>query len=280
MRIVSWNVNSVRAREERLLAWLERHAPDVLCLQELKVVDEDFPRAAVEALGYDVETHGQKTYNGVAILARKEHGGIFDVERGLPDAPGVVSAERAKGAETDPPEGAPDEQARFIAGTVAGIRVASLYVPNGKAMDSPKYPYKRRWMARMQRWLEQHADVTEPLAVCGDFNVARDARDVHDESEWEGGVLYNPDVRAALEGWLDAGLADSFREHTAEGGHYSWWDYRRLAFPRGVGMRIDYVLASEPLLERLVDAWIDRDERKGSKPSDHAPMVADFDWDF
>lgn len=256
MKLATWNVNSIRARLDRTLAWLEANEPDVLCLQELKTRDEDFPAEELAALGYQAAAYGQPTYNGVAILAREP---LQDIRRGFDD-----------GAEEDP-------QARLVAATVAGVRVISAYVPNGGDMESDKYPYKLRWLARLRAYLERHHDPSEPLVLCGDVNIARDERDLASLERWKGGVLYNPEVRAALDTVLDWGLVDTYRLHNDEGGRYSWWDYRRLSFPRDEGMRIDYVFATKPLAERCREVWMDRDERKGEKPSDHVPVVALFD---
>ena len=257
MRIATWNVNSVRARQERLLAWLARQAPDVVCLQELKVESAQFPLGALRAAGYHAVVEGQRTYNGVAILAREEP---TEVVRGLCDD-------------------ADDPQARLIAATVRDVRVLSAYVPNGAEVGSDKWAYKLDWLRRLTVYLEQHHRADRPLALCGDLNLAPEARDVHDPALWEGSVLFHADLRTAfarLETW---GLADAFRVHHAESGLYSWWDYRMLAFPRNHGLRIDHILVTAPLKARCSACAIDRDERKGKQPSDHAPVVADFALD-
>ena len=256
MKIATWNVNSVRVREERLVRWLDAHAPDALCLQELKVQDDAFCHDPVIAAGYRAAVHGQKTYNGVAILAREEPA---DVRRTLDDD-------------------AEDPQARLIAATVSGIRVICGYFPNGSTPDSDKYVYKRQWLARLLRYLERHHTPDEPLALCGDFNIAPDERDVRDLDAWRGSVLFNEEMTAAFEGLLRWGLVDAFRVHHPEAGLYSWWDYRQLGFQRNDGLRIDHVLLTRPLAERCTGAWIDRDERKGKQPSDHAPVVVEVAW--
>jgi exodeoxyribonuclease-3 len=256
LRIATWNVNSIRARRERLLRWLEREAVDVLCLQELKVSDEEFPALDLQALGYHSAVFGQKTYNGVAILARERP---RDVERGF-------------GA----PDGEEDEQARLIAGTVAGVRVLCAYFPNGGSLGSEKWSYKLSWMTRLRAHLDRRYDPDQPLALCGDFNVAPEARDVHDPAVWEGSVLFHPEARAALRDVAGFGLEDVVRRHHEEGGLFSWWDYRMLAFPKGRGLRIDHIYTTRTLADRSRDAFIDRDERKGELPSDHAPVVASF----
>jgi exodeoxyribonuclease-3 len=255
MRIASWNVNSIRARRERTLAWLDRVQPDVVCLQELKGEQHTFPRDDLEAAGYGAAIHGQKTYNGVAILARSR---IADVERGIDD-------------------GVDDPQARLVCGVTGGVRVVSAYVPNGQMVGSDKYAYKIAWLDRLTAWLEPRLATGEPLALCGDFNIARDERDVDDPEEWEGTVLYNDEMRSALTRLLDLGLVDAFRRHNEGGGLFSWWDYRQNSFRRNRGLRIDYVLLTADLAERCTACTIDRAEREGDKPSDHAPVIADID---
>lgn len=254
MKIVTWNVNSVRARHDRLLNWLDRHAPDVLCLQELKVPDEEFPLEVEEELDYYVATFGQKTYNGVAIVAKTP---ITDVVRGMDD-------------------GDDDPQSRLIAGTVRGVRVVCVYVPNGGDMGSDKWTYKLAWYERLRRWLDTHCDPTQPLVLCGDFNVAPEDRDIDRVDEWKDTVLCNAEARAALQTVLDWGLVDTFRLKNDQPGFYSWWDYRQLGFAKNNGMRIDMVYATKPLAERVAEVFIDRDERKGQRPSDHAPAGVVF----
>ncbi|HET6203990.1 MAG TPA: exodeoxyribonuclease III [Planctomycetota bacterium] len=258
MRLVTWNVNSIRTRLPRCLALLGRQKPDVLCLQETKVPDADFPVAAFEEVGYRAALHGQKTYNGVAILTR---GPLERIQRGIPD-------------------GEPDDQARLLAATAEGVRVVDVYVPNGEAVDSPKFPYKLRWLERLAAWLRSSADPAEPLLVCGDFNVAPEDRDVHDPERWRGQVLFHPEEQKRLRALCAWGLVDLLRLRHPEPGIFTWWDYRMGAFHRGWGLRIDLLLGTRPLAERLLDLVVDREERKESsgegKPSDHAPVVADF----
>lgn len=267
MRIMSWNVNSVRVRHDRLLAVLARHAPDVLCLQELKTEEKGFPFEAVRAAGYHAVMNGQKTYNGVALLSRVEPSNVL---RGLDD--GVDEGEKGT-------------QARLIAADYAGVKVVCVYVPNGSTMGSEKWAYKRAWYARLRAWLSRHATPETPLALCGDFNVSFDDRDVAKPAEWIDSVLYHPEARALLTNITDWGLVDTFRQHQAEGGHYSWWDYRAGAFQKNDGLRIDFILATQPLAARCTAAGIDAAERKPPKktdpnpddnPSDHAPVWADF----
>jgi exodeoxyribonuclease-3 len=254
MKLATWNVNSVRARQDRLLAWLASRQPDVLCLQELKTEESGFPFAEVKAAGYEVAMAGQKTYNGVAILSRTP---ITDVKRGLAD-------------------GVDDQQARLIAGTVDGVRIISAYVPNGQAVGTDKYAYKLAWLARLRKYLDRYTNAGEPLALCGDFNVAPEERDVHDPLAWVGETLFHIDSRNALAKVVEFGLVDTLRLHHEGPGLFSWWDYRMLGFPKNRGLRIDQIWATRPLAERCVEASIDREERKGKLPSDHAPCLAVF----
>jgi len=255
MRLATWNVNSIRAREERLLRWLQSSRPDIVCLQELKVAEDAFPMDELRTLGYHAAIHGQKTYNGVAILSRVEPA---DVERGFAD-------------------GGDDAQARLLTVRVSGLRVASAYVPNGAEVGSDRWAYKLEWLKRLRQWLDRRVPRSEMFAVCGDFNVAPEPRDVCDPTAWEGTVLFHPEARRALDEVRAWGLVDSFRLHHDGPGFYSWWDYRMLAFPRNQGLRIDHVFLSEPLARRCTAATIDRNERKGKQPSDHAPVVVDLD---
>jgi exodeoxyribonuclease-3 len=254
MKLATWNVNSIRAREARLLRWLDSARPDVVCLQELKVTNEVFPFGILEDAGYFAAVHGQKTYNGVAILSRLEP---EEVERGFGD-------------------GGDDAQARLVAARIGGIKVASAYVPNGASVGSEKWAYKLEWMKRLRGWLDRRFAKTDPVALCGDFNVAPEARDVCDPPAWEGSVLTHPDVRRALEEVRAWGLTDAFRLHHEEPGFYSWWDYRMLAFPKNQGLRIDHIDLSEPLAGRCTGAAIERNERKGKQPSDHVPVVVEL----
>jgi exodeoxyribonuclease-3 len=254
MIVATWNVNSIRAREPRLLEWLALRAPDVVCLQELKVTDEDFPAEQLEKAGYHAAAFGQKTYNGVAILSRTKP---KDVRRGFGD-------DRL------------DEQARLIAATVRGIRIVSAYVPNGDIVGSEKYNYKREWLAGLRGYLQEHQLAEEKLLLCGDLNIAPAEIDVAEPHLWGNSVLFHPEMRNEFQQLLDSGLIDVFRRHHPGALEYSWWDYQRLAFPRNHGLRIDHILATSPAAERCDAAWIDRDARKGKKPSDHAPVLAEF----
>ncbi|MBU0984898.1 MAG: exodeoxyribonuclease III [candidate division Zixibacteria bacterium] len=254
MKIATWNVNSIRSRLERLLALLERHQPDVLCLQELKATDDVFPRDEITQAGYYSVVYGQKTYNGVAILSRSEPS---DIRCGLED-------------------GVDDPQARLVSAEIDGVRVLSAYIPNGSSVDSDKFAYKLQWLSRLRQLLDRAYDPEKPLAICGDFNVAIDDLDVAEPNKWADSVLCVPQVREALATVTQWGLVDTYRERHPEGGLYSWWDYRQLAFPKNNGLRIDHVFATAPLAQRCVAAEIDRDERKGQKPSDHAPVIVEF----
>jgi exodeoxyribonuclease-3 len=255
MKIATWNVNSIRARLERFLAWLQTAQPDIVCLQELKVTDAAFPGDAIRAAGYHAAVHGQKTYNGVAILSRVEPAGV---RRGMGD-------------------GVDDPQARFLAAQISGIHVVSAYVPNGQVVGSEPYAYKLAWLRRLRAFLETHFSPAMPVVVCGDFNVARTERDVTNPAAWAETVLFHPDGRAALEQVLQWGLVDVVREHHPADLLLSWWDYRMLAFPKNDGLRLDYIFATPPLAGRSTSGEIDRQERKGEKPSDHAPVITVFD---
>jgi exodeoxyribonuclease-3 len=254
MRIVTWNVNSIRTRLPRLLGVLARHQPDVVCLQELKVVDENFPTLDVKQAGYHSTIVGQKTYNGVAILSKEK--------------PDNIATSMADGTD--------DPQARFVAADVSGVRVISVYVPNGGSVGSDKWDYKLEWLARLSSYLEAHGDPAKPLAVCGDFNIAPDDHDVNNPERWKDSVLCHPEGRAAFRKLINWGLVDAFRAHHPDGGIFSWWDYRMLGFPKNDGLRIDGLLVTQPLADHIANAFIDRDERKGKQPSDHAPVVVDF----
>lgn len=253
MKIASWNVNSLKVRLPHLLDWLQQQQPDVLCLQELKLEDDKFPRAEIEAAGYHVAFSGQKTYNGVALLARRP---ISDVCIGNPHFA--------------------DEQKRLIAGTVDGVRVICAYMPNGQAVGSEKYEYKLRWLGALRTWLESELAAYPALALCGDYNIAPADADVHDPAAWTGQILCSPPERAFFSGLLALGFADSFRLFPQPEKSFSWWDYRMLGFQKNLGLRIDHVLLSPPLAARCTAAGIDRAPRKLERPSDHAPVWAEL----
>ena len=256
LKIATWNVNSIKARKDRLLAWLGREQPEVLCLQELKAEASAFPADEVKELGYSALLHGQKTYNGVGILAKTE---LLDPRSGFGDA-------------------VDDPQARHIEATVAGVRVLSIYAPNGGEPSSDKFQYKLMWFDRLLEYLKKHHDPAQPIVICGDLNVAPDDSDVAHPDAWRDGVLCAPECRAAFKRLLAWGLVDVMRKHHPDGGPYTWWDYRMLSFPKGNGLRIDHVLATQSVAATSRVAAVDRNERKGKQPSDHAPTYASFDW--
>lgn len=252
MKITTWNINSVRARLDRALAWLDAHRPDLLCLQETKVTDDLFPEEEFKKLGYHCAFAGQKSYNGVALLARQP---LEEVEVGFSGDP-------------------LPEQMRVISAVFAGLRVYNLYVPNGSAVGTDKYDTKLLWLDRLQDHLRARHTVKEPLMLCGDYNIAPEDRDVHDPQRWRGKVLCSEPERSRFRDLLSWGLVDALRMHHPEPGHFTWWDYRMGGFRRNLGLRIDHFLVSRPLSERITDVLIDREERGGDKPSDHAPVTA------
>ena len=223
-------------------------------VQETKVEDNAFPRVEIEAAGYHLLCHGQKTYNGVAILSREP---ATEVGRGFGD-------------------GADDSQARFLVATVGDLQVGTVYVPNGQAVGTEKFAYKLEWLARWRQWLSARGNPSAPIAFCGDINIAPDDRDVYDPEGWKDQVLCHPDERAALAELCRWGLTDLFRQHHPEAGQYSWWDYRQLSFPKNLGLRIDLILCTSTLASRCTSITIDRNARKGQNPSDHAPVIAEF----
>jgi exodeoxyribonuclease III len=253
MKLATWNVNSLKVRLPHLTDWLSGVRPDIVCLQELKTEDAKFPRAELEAAGYRCVFSGQKTYNGVAILSRAEAG---QVAVGIPDFP--------------------DEQKRVIAATVDGVRVVCVYCPNGQAVGSEKYDYKLRWFAALKDYLAAELARHPRLAVAGDFNVAPEDRDVHDPKAWEGQVHVSEPERAAWRALLSLGLKDAFRLVEQPEKIYSWWDYRMMGFRRNAGLRIDQILVSEPLAKGCIACTVDKAPRKLERPSDHAPVIAEF----
>ena len=306
MKIVCWNINSLRKRQDRLFAWLENTAPDIVCLQETKCTDEQFPALALQSAGYGCAYHGEKSYNGVAILSKTKG---TNVRASLCDE--VV-----------------DPQARVISATIGNLRVYSIYAPNGQAVGSPAYKYKLEWYARLRDCLAKEKDVAEPasggqllqpnvgvrkkdlngrswatqpvettgcppgakrvdlasgrvrptggLVVCGDFNVAPEDVDVHDPQLWRGAIMCSDGERMAFQQLCEIGLHDTLRPHPHEPGVFTWWDYRMLSFPKNRGLRIDAVLASEGLAKKCTASGVDRELRKGKDPSDHAPIWAEF----
>ncbi len=253
MKLATWNVNSLKVRLPHLTDWLVQARPDIVCLQELKLEDAKFPHAELAAAGYAAACLGQKTYNGVAILARAAPA---DIHMGIP--------------------GFADEQKRVIAATADGTRIVCVYCPNGQAVGSDKYDYKLRWFAALKDYLAQELKRHPRLAVAGDFNVAPEDRDVHAPKAWEGQVHDSEPERAAWRALLALGLKDSFRLFEQPEKIYSWWDYRMMAFRRNAGLRIDQILVSPELAQRCVACSIDKAPRKLERPSDHAPVVAEF----
>jgi exodeoxyribonuclease-3 len=249
MKIASWNVNSLRARQQHLLDWLKANPVDVIGLQELKMQDEHFPRAEIEAAGYQAAISGQKAYNGVALLSPHA---LEDVSRDLPGF---------------------EEQKRVIAATVRGVRVVNLYVPNGQAVGTEKYAYKLRWLAALRDYLSTELMHHPLLAVMGDFNVAPTDADVHDPIAWDGRVLCSEPERAAFRALLELGLQDAFTLFPAEpDARYTWWDYRQFALRRNLGLRIDHILLSPELARKCQSFQIDKVPRRLERPSDHAPV--------
>ena len=253
MKLATWNVNSLKVRLPQLLAWLARREPDVVCLQETKLEDHNFPVAEIEAAGYRPLYCGQKTYNGVAILSRTD---AIEAVHCIPRFE--------------------DVQKRVLAATIDGVRVVCVYCPNGESVDSPKYQYKLAWYAALRDWLAEEVQRHPRLAVLGDFNIAPADRDVHDPRLWEGKVLFSEPERAALEALLKVGLKDSFRLFEQPERSYSWWDYRMNAFKRNIGLRIDHILLSAPLAVQAKASFIDREVRAQERPSDHAPVVTEL----
>lgn len=253
MKIGTWNVNSLRVRLPQLQQWLADSPVDVLGLQELKLEDKDFPAAALAEAGWQAVWSGQKTYNGVALLARQP---LADVSMGIP--------------------GFDDPQRRVIAATVGGVRVICVYVPNGQSLDSDKYPYKLGWLARLRDYVATELAAHPRLALVGDFNIAPDDRDVHDPAKWAGQVLVSPAERAAYQELLALGLEDVFRRFEQPEATFSWWDYRMGGFRRNHGLRIDLVLASAALAADCLSSHVEREPRTWERPSDHAPVVAAF----
>jgi exodeoxyribonuclease-3 len=252
--LATWNVNSLRVRIPHLEAWLATTGIDALALQETKLQDAEFPGSEVERLGLAGVWHGQKTYNGVALLARTP---VTDVVRAMP--------------------GFEDPQARVIAGTVAGVRIVDVYVPNGQSVGSEKYEYKLRWFAALREYLKEALKTHEKLVVLGDFNVAPEDRDVHDPKAWEGQVLVSPSERAALAELTGLGFVDVFRRFEQAEKSFSWWDYRAAGFRRNAGLRIDLILANPALAARCTGCRIDVGPRRAERPSDHTPVIASFD---
>jgi len=244
----------VLARLPLVEHWLSKARPDVLCLQETKCADEKFPADAFAALGYQSVAFGQPTYNGVAIVARLP---VTEVQRGFGDRAATAHA-------------------RLLAGTVGGVRLVNVYVPNGQAVGTEKYKFKLAWLRALRAFCDEHYWTDDEVLLCGDFNVAPEDRDVHDPQLWHGRILFSAPEKKALAEVKDWGFVDAYREHVTAGGNFSWWDYRAAGFKRNAGLRIDHIWVSPPLAARCTKAWIDKEPRGWERPSDHTPVVAEF----
>ncbi|VAW10629.1 Exodeoxyribonuclease III [hydrothermal vent metagenome] len=259
VKIATWNINGIKARLQIVLDWLADTRPDIACLQEIKTIDENFPKSAFEDLGYNVATHGQKSYNGVAILSRLP---LEDVTPGLPGNPD-------------------DQQARYLEATVStqtgALRLASIYLPNGNPVDSDKFPYKLGWMERLERHGAQRLELEEAFALCGDYNAIPRGSDVHDAEGWEGDALYCPQTRKRFRALSNLGLTDAITAVNPRGGQYTFWDFQRGAWAKDHGIRIDHILLSPQAADRLRVAGIDKALRGRETPSDHVPVWAELE---
>lgn len=253
MKIASWNVNSLRVRLPQVLEWLDTSQADILCLQETKTQDADFPKEEIESAGYQVVFSGQKTYNGVAILSKQPASDIITDIKNLDDP-----------------------QRRILTATIDNVRVINLYVVNGSEVGSEKFDYKLEWLEKVSQFIKQEIKKHEKLVVLGDFNITPDDRDVHDPEAWKGKILCSDEERAAYQTMLDGGLKDTFRLFDQEEKAFSWWDYRGGGFRRNHGMRIDLILATEALSTICKQSIIDKTPRSWERPSDHTPVVAEF----
>ncbi len=261
MRIATWNVNSIRQRTEQLAAWLAERQPDIVCLQETKCLDDAFPRQAFESLGYNLAVHGQKTFNGVAILSR------FKFDEVTPGLPGDDS----------------DDHARFLEATVSTgngvVRVASIYLPNGNPPNTDKYSYKLNWMRRLSHYAQERLKLEEPLILAGDYNVIPTAADVHNPALWVNDALFLPETREAFRSFASLGLTDAIRAVSDDPGLYTFWDYQAGAWQKNWGIRIDHMMLSPQAADRLTGAGTDKHVRSWEKPSDHVPVYIDLDID-
>lgn len=252
-KLASWNVNSLKIRLEQVLVWFEQHAVDVLALQETKLIDENFPSQQFIERGYHIAFAGQKSYNGVAFISRHP---LSEITTDIPNLD--------------------DPQRRILVTTVADLRIVNLYVPNGSAVDSPKYDYKLNWLTQVHAYIKEQLNHYPKLAVVGDFNIAPEDRDVHDPEEWQGCVQVSPRERQAFAELLSLGLYDSFRLFPQAEKLYSWWDYRAVAFRRNRGLRIDHLLLNKALVDQCQSSIIDKEPRKNEQPSDHAPVMVEL----
>jgi exodeoxyribonuclease-3 len=254
MLIATWNVNSILARMPSVTRWLDAVKPDVLCVQETKCTDDKVPVEIFQERGYHCQLFGQQSYNGVAILTR---GACETSHRGFPNDDG-------------------EAQSRLITTTFNGIDIINVYIPNGQMVGSEKYAFKLAWMRRLRELFDAHYNKSSSVLLCGDFNVAPEERDVHDPRLWQGRIMFSEQERAALQDIKAWGFTDAFRLHEEAGGKFTWWDYRAGAFRRNMGLRIDHIWISDPLVPRSVRSWIDMEPRTWERPSDHAPVVAEF----
>ena len=254
MLIATWNVNSILARMPSVMRWLDDVKPDVLCMQETKCTDDKVPLDVFQERGYHCHLFGQQSYNGVAILTR---GACEVTHRGFPNENG-------------------DAQSRLITTTFNDINIVNVYIPNGQAVSSEKFVFKLDWMRRLREFIAANYDKTTPVLLCGDFNVAPEERDVHDARLWTGRIMFSEPERAALQEIKSWGFTDAFRQHVEEGGKFTWWDYRAGAFRRNLGLRIDHIWITDALVPRSVKSWIDIEPRRWERPSDHAPVLAEF----
>ncbi len=263
LKIVTWNVNSIAARLPLATRWLESFSPeqrpDIICLQEIKCVDEKFPAADFAALGYHSLVYGQPTYNGVAILVKDDMAaGISDIQKGLPDDDETA-------------------QRRLLSATINGLRVVNVYIPNGQAVGAEKYFYKLDWLARLRAYFDSLGDASQPLVLLGDFNVAPGPLDVYDPAIWEGKILFSQPEKQALQVVKDWGLQDTFRTLYPEVQAFSWWDYRQAGYRRNLGLRIDHIWVTQPLMQVCREVIIDKEPRGWERPSDHTPVIAAFE---
>ncbi len=252
-KIATWNVNSLRVRLPHVLTWLEQVKPDILALQEIKLINEDFPHAELNAIGYRTIASGQKTYNGVAVLSREES------RDAITELPAFV-----------------DHQRRVLAVTVGDIRILNLYVPNGESVTSEKYQYKLNWLRSLNAFVQEEIAKHSKMILLGDFNIAPSDMDVYDPREWEGQVLFSLPERDALNSLLKIGFQDCFRLRAPDEKSFSWWDYRLNAFKRNMGLRIDHIFANTAFSQQCTNCYIDKNPRAWERPSDHAPVVAEF----
>jgi exodeoxyribonuclease-3 len=255
MKIATWNVNSMNVRQPHVIEWLQNHEPDVLVLQEIKQVTEKFPTDELKAIGYHSIASGQKTYNGVAVISKTP------ATEPVTDFPALE-----------------DPQRRILATTINGVRVIDLYIPNGSEVGSDKYEYKLGWLASLHRFIKAEMQEHDKLVVLGDFNIAPADADVHDPEKWGEAILCSPPERKALTDLMDLGLSDVFRKFEHPEKTFSWWDYRAAGFRRNAGLRIDLILTTDSMTERCTASYVDREPRAWERPSDHAPVVAEFNF--